>query len=80
MSLEKSDSLDDESDSGSAGTCTFPFPFDDSVGGVHGVGYSVFVPAWIDSNCDVVMLVVFIAIGFEYKGGQLIEILCRPKS
>ena len=56
LSSDKSDSLNDESDddgsdSGSAGTCTFPFRFDDSLGRVYnsvgrvsGVGSGVFAP------------------------------------
>ena len=54
MSLDKSDSLDGDSDndgydSGSASTCSFPFCLDNSVGRVenfvgcvHGVGSGVF--------------------------------------
>ena len=74
MSSEKSYSLDDKSDndgsdSKSSGTCTFPFHFDDSVGGVSGMGSVVFVPIVVESNCGVVALVVFTSIGVESKGG-----------
>ena len=84
--------LDDESDdhgsdSGSAGTCGFPFHFrysigrvNDSVGRVRGMGSGIFVTIVIKSIGDVVMLVLFIPIVFNSKGGQLIEIIWRPKS
>ena len=91
--------LDDESDddgydSGSAGTCTFNFCFEDSVGCVDnsvgcvdnsvgfvcGVGPGVFVPIVIESIGDVVPLIVFVPIIVDSKGGQLIEIFWRPKS
>ena len=82
---DKSD--DDGSDSGSAGTCTFTFRFEESVGCVEspisrvcGVGSSVFVPIGIDSIGDIVPLVVFVPIGVESKGGRLIEIFWRPRS
>ena len=81
------ESDDDGSDSGYAGTCTFTFRFEDSVGcvddyvgGVYGMGYDVFVPIGIESIVEIVMLVVFVPIGVKYKGGQLIVIFWRPKS
>ena len=92
LSLDESDSLNDESDydgsdSGSAGTCAFPVCFedsvgcvDDSVGHVYGVYSSIFVPILIESNCDVIPLVVFAPIRVESKGGLLIEIFWCPKS
>ena len=55
--------------------------FDDSVGCVDnsicrvcGIGYGVFVLILIESIGDVVMLVMFVPIGVESKGGRLIEI------
>ena len=83
--IRKSDSLDDESedggsDFGSAGTCAFPFHFDNSIGHVRGVGSGGFVPKGIESICDIVMLVVIITIGVESKGGQFVEIFWLPKS
>ena len=82
------------SDSGSAGTCAFSFSFeysvghvddsvvhfDNSVGYVRGVGSRVSVPIGIESNGDIVTLVVFVPIEVESKLGQLIEIIWRPKS
>ena len=85
LSLEESDSLGDESENdgcepGSAGTCTFPFCFYDSIGRVSGVGSVVFFPIGVDSNFDVVPLVEFIPIGVESKGSRLINIFWRPMS
>ena len=90
--------LDDESDndgsdSGSAGTCAFPFCFDGSVGRVgdsvgrvdesfgcvSNMGSVVFFLTRIESIGDVVLLVVFVPKGFKSKGGRLIEIFWRPK-
>ena len=98
MSADSSDSLDDYFDdygsgSGSAGTCDFPFFFEDSVGHVDasvgcvdnsagrvcGLGSSVFVPILIKSIGDIVPLVVFVLIGVESKGGRIIEMFWRPK-
>ena len=39
-----------------------------------------FFPMEIDSNCDVVQLVMFVPIGAKSKGGPPIEIFWRPKS
>ena len=90
--LDKSDSVDDKSDddgsgSGSAGTCTFPFHFDESVGRVgesvdrvSGVSLAFFFPKGIESIGDVFLLVVFVPKGFEFKGGLLIEIFWHLKS
>ena len=87
----KSDLLDDEYDNNgsdyvSAGTCAFPFRFEDSVGGVYdyvglvpGVGSGIFVPMGIQSIGDIVPFVVFMPIGVESKGGRLIQIFWRPK-
>ena len=81
LSFDKLDFFDDDSDndgsdSGSAGTCTFPFQFDESVsrvgesfGCVSGVGSGIFVTTGIDSIGDVVPLVVFVPKGVEYKSG-----------
>ena len=92
LSSKKSDffdneSDDDDSDSGSAGTCAFPFRFEESIdrvdnyiGHVCGVGSGVFVPIGIKSISDVVLLVVFVPIGVNPKGGRLIEIFWRSKS
>ena len=67
LSSDESDLIDDESDkngseSRSSGTCSFPFRFDDPVGHVSGLGYSVFVPTGVESKCDVFAFVVFISI------------------
>ena len=81
LPANKSDSLDDESDnygsdSGSAGTCNFPFLFEDSVGHVEnsvgrvcGVVYGIFVLIGIESIGVVVPLVVFIPIYAKSKLG-----------
>ena len=88
------DSDDDGSDSGSAGMCSFPFRFDESVGRVgeyvghveeyigpvSDVGSGVFVLTGIEIFGDVVLLVVFVPKGVKSKGGRLIEICWRPKS
>ena len=58
----------------------FSFRFENSVGRVRDVGYGAFSPIIIESNCYVVLLVVFLPIGVESKGGQLIEIFCCPQS
>ena len=97
--MDESDSLNDDSgndgsDSRSAGTCAFPFRFeesvcrvddsvgriDDSVGRVRGVDSGVFVLIGIESIGEVIPLVVFITILVDSKGGRLIEIFWRPKS
>ena len=87
-----SDFLNDESgndgsDSRSAGTCAFPFRFEESVGCVDdsvshfcGVRSGVSVLTLIESIGDVFLLVVLVPIGVEYKGGRLIELFWRPKS
>ena len=99
VSFDKSDPFNDESDdggsiSGSSGTGTFPFCFDDtvghvedsvgrvdnSIGRVSGVGSGVFDLTLIDSIGDVFLLVVFVTKGFEFKGGRLIEIFWHQKS
>ena len=88
VSFDESDSFDDDSgidwsDSGSTGTCNFPFRFDGSVshvrdsvgrvdeylGHVSGVGSSVYVLTGIKSIGDVVPFVVFVPKGVESKGG-----------
>ena len=99
LSSDKLDSLYDESDgdgsdSRSAGTCAFPFRFEDSVGRVDdsigcfgnsfgrvcGMGSVFFVLIVIYSIGEVVPLVVFVPIGVDSKGGRFIEIFWRPKS
>ena len=80
VSLEKLDSLDDESDdygygSRFSGTCSFTLCFDDSIGCFSGLGYWVFVPTGVDFKCDVFVFVVFVPIGVKYKGRRLIEML-----
>ena len=84
--MHNDESEDDGSDSGSAGTRSLTFFFeesvgcidnsvgcvDDSIGCVRGVGSGVFVPVVIESIGDIVPLVVFIQIGVESKGDQLI--------
>ena len=87
----------DRSGSGSPGTFSFLFcsgnsvgSSGESVGSVSGVGFGGFVPTGIESLGDFVLLVVFVSIGFDSKGGQLIgvdskggqliESFWRPKS
>ena len=77
------ESDDDGSDSGSSGTysfCAFSLRFDDSVGSVCGLGFGVFVPTGVKSKCDIFAFVVFVPIGVEPKGGQLIEMFWRSNS
>ena len=92
--MHNDESEDDGSDSGSAGTRSLTFFFeesvgcidnsvgcvDDSIGCVCGVRSRVFDPTVIYSIGDVVMLVVLVPIGVKSKGGQLIEMFWRPKS
>ena len=87
------ESDDNGSDSGSAGTCAFPFCFDESfgfvgdyvgrveesIGCVSGVGSDTFVPKGIKSIVGAVPLVVFVPKGIYSKGGQLIEIFWPTK-
>ena len=82
VSFNKSDMFDDEyegdgSDSRSAGTCDFPFCFDESVGRVgdsvgivdgsvscvSDVGSGFFVLTGIESIGDIVLLVMFVPKG-----------------
>ena len=51
----------------------------ESVGGVSGVGFGVFVLTGIKSIGDVVLLVVFVPRGVESKRGRLIGSFWRPK-
>ena len=74
------ESDDDESGSGSHGTCAFPFCYGNSVGSVSGLGSGVFVLTVIESIDDVFPLVMLIPKGVEPKGGRLIELFWRPKS
>ena len=86
VSFDKSDSFDDESendgsDSGSAGTCNFPFCFDEFVGRVgdsvvhvekyvgrvNSMGSGVFALIGIESIDEVVPLVLFVSKVFESK-------------
>ena len=67
--------------------CAFPFCIEDSfdrvdnsVGHVRSIGSGVFILMGIDSNCEVVPLVMFVPIVVESKGGRLIELFWRPKS
>ena len=53
---------------------------DDYVGRVCGVGSGVCFSMVIKSIGEVVLLVMFVPVGVEYKGGRLIEIFWRPKS
>ena len=85
-SVSKSYSFDDESEdngseSGSTGTCTFPFRFEDyvgrvenSVGRVRGMVSGVLFTIGIKSIGDIVLLIMLVPIGVESKGGQLVEI------
>ena len=57
----------------------FPF-FDKSVGRVIGLGSSIFFSIRVDSKCDGVTFIVFMPIGVESKGGQLIEMFWRSNS
>ena len=63
------ESDNDGSDSGYAGTCAFPFHFedsigrvDDSVGHVRGMDSGIFVSIGIEYNFEVVLLVMFVPI------------------
>ena len=47
----------------------FPFCYENYVGCVSGVGSVCFVPTGIEAIGDVVLLVVFVPIGVESKGG-----------
>ena len=69
LNLFDDQSDDDDSGSGSPGTCAFPFCSGKSVGSVSGVSSGVFVPTGIYSIGDVVLLFVFVPRGVEYKGG-----------
>ena len=85
--MPNDESDDDGFDSRSAGTCAFSFPFDDSVGRVVNSVVSVcvvvsgiFFPTGIRLIGDVVPLVMFVPIGIESNGGQLIEIFWHTRS
>ena len=93
LSSDESDLIDDESDdagsdddrsdSGSSGTYYFPafsLCFDNYFGPVSGLGSGIFVPTGVDSKCDIFAFVVFVPIGVESKGGQLIEMFWRSNS
>ena len=88
VSFDESYSFDDESDndgseSGSAGTCTFPFFYDESVsrvedsvgcvdesvGRICGMWSGVLFPIVIESIGDVVLMVVLVRIGVKSNGG-----------
>ena len=78
LSLDESDLLDDESDDDwsdyrSSFMCAFYSRFDESFVSVSGVGSGFFVLIGVLSDCDVVVFMVFLRIGVEYKGGQLID-------
>ena len=79
--LDLFDNEDDDDGSGSRspGTCCFPFFSDEYVGRVSGVGSGDFVPTGINSIGDVVLLVVFVPRGVEYKVGRPIGSFWRPK-
>ena len=51
--------------------------FDDSLGRVSGLGPGVFVPTVVESKCDIFAFVMFVPIGVESKGVQLIEMCLR---
>ena len=76
--LNESDN--DETVSGSPGTCDFPFYSGHSVGRVSGVGYGIFVLTGIESIGDVFVLLVSIPRGVEFKVGLLIGSFWQPKS
>ena len=85
--LHDDESDDDGSDSGPTGTCAFTFCFEESVGRVdnstghvRGMGSVVSPPIVVESIGDVVLLVVFVPIGVESKGGRHIEIFWHPNS
>ena len=81
-SSEELDSINDESayngpDSGFFGTFSFPLCVDVSVGLVCGLESGVFIPKVVEYKCDVFAFFVFVPIGVESKGGQLIDMfLC----
>ena len=91
MSFDELDFFDNESDndesgSGSPGTCIFPFcsvesvgSAGESVGSFSGVGSGNFVPTEIKSLGDVFTFVMFAPIGVESKGGQIIGSFWCPK-
>ena len=86
MSLEESDSPDDESDklgsdSGSSGTyyyCNFSLRFDESVVGV--LGSNVFAPIGVESKGGIFASDVFVTTVVELKGGQLLAIFWSSNS
>ena len=70
----------DGSDSGSSGTyyfTNFSLRFDNSVGRVNGLGSEIFVLTGVEPKCDIFAFFVFVPIGFESKGGQLIGMFWR---
>ena len=91
ISFNKLDLFDDESDddgsgSGSPGKCDFPFCSDESdgsvgesIGRVRGVGSGILVLTGMKSIGDVVLLFVFLPIGFQFKDVRLIEIFFCSK-
>ena len=70
--------LDDESDNDrsdyeSYDMCYFSLHFDDSIGRVSALGFGVFVPTGVESNCDVLVFFVSMSIIVELKVGRLIK-------
>ena len=67
----------DVSESWSYGTCSFSLYLDLSVGCVSDWSFS---PIGVQSKYDVVIFLMFVPIGFESIGGQLIEMFWRSNS
>ena len=85
LSSGKSDSLNDEydddgSESGYSSTCSFPLQFYDSIGRVSGLGSGLLISTGVKYKCDVFVFVVFVPIGVESKGGQLVKKFWRSNS
>ena len=78
LDLFDDDSDNDGSGSGSPGMCAF-FSWN-SVGRVSGVCYGIFVPTGIESIGDIVLLVVLVPKGVNFKVGGLVGSYRRPKS
>ena len=52
----------------------FSLCFDNSVGSVSGLGSSVFIPTGVDPKCDIFEIDVFVPIGVESKGGNVLAL------
>ena len=58
----------------------FSLRFDNSIGRVSGLGSGVFIQTGVESKCDIFVFFVFVPMGVESKGGQLIEMFWRSNS